>query len=226
MAMTLLELTEPFFQYVCRLNRVARKAGTGASGDTAFLTRNQAAQPGQFKAGLDYAVVRSEIKGLLEEMRQKSNSDVRVAAQFQKIELPLIFFVDSMISESSLGFAGQWNQHRLAYEPRYNELAGDQKFFDLFDETMKESSEDASERLAIYYTCIGLGFTGIYLGQPEYLRKMMLTIAPRIRHLVETDQTAKICPEAYERVDTRDFVRPPSSRVALIAIIFACFTVA
>src|SRR5258706_5551975 len=118
--MTLLELTEPLFQYVCRLNRVARKAGAAPTGETTFLTRanaTQAAPSGQFRGGLDYAVVRSEIKALLDELRQKSNSDIRLAAQFQKMELPLLFFVDSMIAESTLGFAAQWNQHRLAYPP-------------------------------------------------------------------------------------------------------------
>src|SRR4029077_8827013 len=93
-------------------------------------------------------------------------------------------------------------------------------------DTIKESSEDASERLAVFYTCIGLGFTGIYFGQPEYLRKTMLTIAPRIRHLVETDQSARICPEAYERVDTRDLVQPPSSRMLIVGLLFGCFTLA
>jgi hypothetical protein len=52
----------------------------------------------------------------------------------------------------------------------------------------------------------------------------MLTIAPRIRHLVETDQMARICPEAYASVDTRDLVRPPGDRMLLVGIIFVCFT--
>ena len=54
----------------------------------------------------------------------------------------------------------------------------------------------------------------------------MLTIAPRIRQLVETDQTAKICPEAYEGVDTRDLVEPPSRMVLMVGLIFLCFTLA
>jgi type IV/VI secretion system ImpK/VasF family protein len=220
--MTLLDLTEPLFQYICRLNRVARKSGPVPTGGTAFFTKT----PSQPVKGvsMDYAVVRSEIKALFEEFMQKANTDVRLSSQAKKMELPLIFFVDSMISESSLPFAQQWNQNRLAYDR--NELAGDEKFFDLLEETMKDSSEDASERLAVYYICIGLGFTGIYFKQPEYLRKTMLTIAPRIRSLVETDQTAKICPEAYTSVDTRDLVQPPGSRMVFLGIIFLCFTLA
>jgi type VI secretion system protein ImpK len=223
--MTLLELTEPIFQYVCRLNRLARKSGGSASsGDTSFVAKTGAAPAAPRMASLDYAVVRSEVKAMFEDFLSKSNSDIRLNMQAKKMELPLLFFVDSMISDSALPFAAQWNQNRLAYER--NELAGDEKFFDLLEETMKDSSEDASERLAIFYSCIGLGFSGIYFRQPEYLRKTMLTIAPRIRHLVEADQTAKICPDAYEAIDTRNLVQPPSSRMAFVGILFLCFILA
>lgn len=220
--MNLLELTEPIFQYACRLNRLARKSGGTNSSDTAFIAKGAPAAPRV--ASLDYAVVRSELKAIFEDLIQKSNSDVRLNAQAKKVELALLFFVDSMISESSLPFAAQWNQNRLAYER--NELAGDEKFFDLLEETMKDSSEDASERLAVYYNCIGLGFSGIYFKQPEYLRKTMLTIAPRIRHLVEADQTAKICPDAYEGIDTRNLVQPPGSKMVFVGILFLCFILA
>ena len=70
---------------------------------------------------------------------------------------------------------------------------------------------------------IGLGFTGWYAGQPEYLRKKMLEGAPRIRHLIESDTTVRVCPEAYGNVDTRDLVEPPSSKMVVILIIFLAF---
>jgi len=218
--MTLLELTEPIFQYICRLNRLSRKSGTTAKGDTLFISKGS--QPKG--ASLDYGVVRAEIKSLFEDLTQKGGSDMRLAAQVNKMELPLLFFVDSMISESNLAFAAQWNQNRLAFDR--NELAGDEKFFDVLEETLNDPSDEASERLAIYYACIGLGFTGIYFRQPEYLRKMMMTIAPRIRHLVEADQMARICPEAYEGVDSRNLVQPPGSRMVFVGIVFLCFTLA
>ena len=37
--MTLLELTEPLFQYVCRLNRMARKSGVKPTGETVFIAK-------------------------------------------------------------------------------------------------------------------------------------------------------------------------------------------
>jgi type IV/VI secretion system ImpK/VasF family protein len=223
--MTLLEATEPLFQYVCRLNRLARRSGPAAKGDTGFFTKS-AAQVSNTPIGvtLDYAVVRSEIKALLSELAQKAGTDGRLMNQIKKVELPLFFFIDSMIAESSLAFAGQWNKNRLAFER--NELAGDEKFFDLLDETMKDPGDEASERLAVFYLCLGLGFTGIYFQQPEFLRKTMLTIAPRIIQFMERDPSSRICPDAYEKVDTRNLVEPPSTKFVYVGIVFACFTLA
>jgi type VI secretion system protein ImpK len=215
--MTLLELIEPLFQYVCRLNRVARKSGVTPTGDTTFLSKGGAMPRG---VSLDYGVVRNEIKAIFEDLRQKAGKDFRLSSQFNKVELPLLFFIDALISESSLRFAAQWNQNRLAYER--NELAGDEKFFDLLEEDLKDQSEEASERLAVYYVCIGLGFSGIYFRQPELLRKTMFTIAPRIKRWLEADEVAKICPDAYEGVDTRDLTEPPSRKVLVISMVFVC----
>lgn len=219
--MTLLELTEPLFQYVCRLNRVARKSGSGPTGETAFLTKGGTLPRGM---SLDYGVVRNEFKAMLEDMQQKAAKDFRLNSQFAKVELPLLFFVDSLISESRLGFATQWNDNRLAYER--NELAGDDKFFELLEEDLKDSSEEGAERLAVYYVCIGLGFGGAYSHQPEFLKTKMFTIAPRIRRWFEGDEMAKICPDAYEGVDTRDLTEPPNRKVLVISLIFLCLAVA
>lgn len=221
--MTLLELTEPLFQYVCRLNRMARKSGIVPTGETTFFSKAATTAPAR-GANLDYTVARNDIKAILEDMHQKAEKDFRLASQLNKVELALLFFLDSLISESTLGFAAEWNKNRLAYDR--NELAGDEKFFDLLDEDMKDSSEEASERLAVYYICIGLGFTGIYFKQPEFLRKTMLTIAPRIRRWLDADETAKICSDSYQDVDTRDLTEPPSRKVLAISLMFLCLTVA
>ena len=234
---TLLDLVEPLFQYVCRLDRAAKRAGAtpgrapaaapASTGETIFFAKAATGTAASFAGrslSMDYTVVRSEIKALLEDIQQKAASDIRLAAQARQIEMPLLFFLDSLISESKVGFAAQWNQNRLAYER--NELAGDEKFFDIVEETLKDPSEDAAERLAVYYLCIGLGFTGIYFRQPEYLRKTMLAIAPRIRHMLDTEQQARICPENYENIDTRNLVQPPSNKLVVVGILFLCFTVA
>jgi type VI protein secretion system component VasF len=123
-----------------------------------------------------------------------------------------------MIAESKLECAAQWHKNRLAYAQ--NELAGDEKFFDLLDETLNDSSAEATERLVIFYVCLGLGFTGWYANQPEYLRKKMETIARRIFAAMEPDRAARICPEAYQYLDTRNLIEPPATKIGAIALAF------
>ncbi|MFN0131656.1 MAG: DotU family type IV/VI secretion system protein [Phycisphaerales bacterium] len=190
--MTLLELCEPLFQYVCRLNRLARKG-----------------------ASIEPEEVRSQVRQMLTTMRTKANAVPGLGPQFEKVELPLIFFVDFMIRDSALPFARRW--HDLAQER--NELAGDEKFFDLLEETLAERSDAATDRLSVFYTCMGLGFTGWFQGQPEFLRKKMKEIAGRLRARGDQDMAGKLCPDAYENVNTSDLIQPPGRSLTGVGIL-------
>jgi hypothetical protein len=129
--MTPLELCEPIFTKICVLNRLGRSQG----------------------GLLSYDQLRSEIEQLFTRIRNSADADPALKVQWQKLELPLTFFVDSMISESGLAIAATWNRNRLAYERK--ELTGDEKFFDLLDETLNDPSDEASQRLVVFYTAIG-----------------------------------------------------------------------
>ncbi len=190
----LLDLCEPLFQAVCRLNRMGRKGSS-----------------------IDYSLARAEISDLFEKLTNSARSDIGLSEQYRKVELPLIFFVDSMIVESALPFAAQWDRDRLAKARK--ELAGDEKFFDLLEETMRETGEAAAERLAIFYTCIGLGFTGWYAGQPEYLRKKMLETAPRVKAFVDADETGLITPDTYKHTNTSNLPLPMAASLVPLLII-------
>jgi type VI secretion system protein ImpK len=198
--MTLLELSEPLFQYICRLNRSARKGGN-----------------------YEFSQVQAEIKGFLAEARGKAVG-ANLADGWEKIELILMFFCDFMIKESALPWAREWRE--LAFDRQ--EMAGDEKFFDLLEETLKDKSPSANDRLAVFYTCIGLGFTGWYTGQPEYLRRKMKEIAARLQATGQLAEAQRICPDAYEKVDTRDLIEPPGTKligigIALVGLMIVLF---
>jgi type IV/VI secretion system ImpK/VasF family protein len=193
--MKLLELYENLFQYVCRLNRAAKTT----------------AHP-------EYVRVRSEIKELFNEVDRNASGDVRLHNQIRQLELSMIFFVDNLICTSRLKFAAQWAENRMAQER--NELAGDERFFDFLDQDLKDTSEEAVERLAVYYACLGLGFMGMYQGQPDQIRRYMEQIFPRIRHWIDSDPRTKISEEAYRFTDTRVLTEPPSNKIILVALIF------
>jgi hypothetical protein len=190
--MTLVELCEPLFQYICRLNRSVRKG-----------------------LPVETSTVRSEIKAILADMKAKAATTPNLVANYEKVELTLLFFVDFMVRDF---VGGRWQE--LAAERK--ELAGDERFFDLLDETLKEQGDAANERLAVYYVCLGLGFTGWYQGQPEFLRKKMLEISARIRGIMDADTATRICPEGYEHVNTANLVEPPGRKLVGVGIALVC----
>lgn len=194
--MKLLELYEDLFQYICRLNRAART-----------------------DAHPEYARVRSEVNTLLAEIQNRAASDVRLANQAKLLDLPIIFFVDNLICTSRLKFAAQWAENRLARERR-NELAGDERFFDFLDKDLTDASEEAKERLAIYYQCLGVGFSGMYITQPDQVRRYLEQIFPRISEWLDRDPRTKISEDAYRYTDTRILTEPPSNKIIFVGLLF------
>jgi type IV/VI secretion system ImpK/VasF family protein len=135
----------------------------------------------------------------------------------------MMFFVDYLVCSSGLKFATQWAENRLAKER--NELAGDERFFDLLEADLKDTSEEAAERLAVYYVCLGLGFMGMYQTQPEQIRRYLEQIFPRVRQWIDTDPRTKISEEAYKHTDTRVLTEPPGNKIILVAIAFVFVSV-
>jgi type VI protein secretion system component VasF len=88
----------------------------------------------------------------------------------------------------------------------------------MLDETLEDKSDAATDKLAVYYTCVGLGFTGWHTGQPEVLRRKMLEISARVRTLFETNPQSYICPDAYSHLNTSDLIQPPAASLGGIAI--------
>jgi type IV/VI secretion system ImpK/VasF family protein len=193
--MKLLDAYEELFQYMCRLNRMSKT-----------------------QAHPEYARVRSEVKELLNQAGRNAMSDVQLSNQIKRLELTMIFFVDNLICTSRLKFASQWSENRLGKDR--NELAGDERFFDLLEHDLSDTSEEAAERLAVYYVCLGLGFAGMYQGAPDKIRWFMEQIFPRVRQWIDNDPRTKISEEAYRHTDSRVLTEPPSNKIILVAVIF------
>jgi type VI protein secretion system component VasF len=193
--MTLEELSEPLFQYVCKINRSVRRG--------AIPEQNH---------------IHADITGIFDDMRTKAAATPGMLAQYdaEKLELPLMYFVDSTINNSSkLPYAHLWT--RLA-EQRYDKGRGEEAFWELLEETMKDRSREADERLKVFYTCLGLGFAGIFEDTPDHIKRTMKDIAARLRINRDSGPGGRIVPEAYENV-----IRKPlelrTDRVVLIVIL-------
>jgi type VI protein secretion system component VasF len=205
--MKLLEICEPVFLYVCVLNRAAKSNAKSAD--------------------YEYQNVRAALEKLFAEMLPKAGADVSLQGQVRQIELPLMFFVDSCISQSRLDFAPQWNSNRLAF--KRNEYAGDQKFFKLLDSTLqahtlKEGGAEAAERLEVFYVCLGLGFRGVYADKPLQLRQYIDDIGRLVSPSMERSWDKEITKEQF--ADATNLVQPPSQQLIIIGIVFLCLILA
>jgi type VI protein secretion system component VasF len=108
-----------------------------------------------------------DITGLLAEAKEKAEQDPLLAREYAWIEKPLVFFIDYMVKEGRFPFKQEWRE--LARN--YNELSGDEKFFDLLSETLEYPEYENS--FILFYIMLGLGFDGAYRYKREYVEQCM-----------------------------------------------------
>ena len=106
-------------------------------------------------------------------IREKVEDNGRLKREFQRIEQPLIFFIDYTIKEGNFPFSEVWRE--IARD--YNELSGDEKFFEQLAATLDDP--DSAEQLVMFYLFMGLGFDGCHAGDPEYIQRRMKVCAAR-----------------------------------------------
>lgn len=175
--MTLVQLTEPLFLYVGCLTRAA-----------------------EHKTQFDVDQVRREIISIFADIRLKAEAHPSLAYQYDRtINLALIFYVDFMIKESDLNIANEWVE--LAFDEQ--ELAGDEQFFDLLEQTLSQNTEVALQQLPVFRECLRLGFTGCYQDDWKYIRQLHADIDNKVFG-ERFELSASLTPTAYEHTNEQD----------------------
>jgi type VI protein secretion system component VasF len=108
-----------------------------------------------------------DITEILSETKERAEQDPLLARQYAWIEKPLVFFIDYMVKEGRFPFKNEWRE--LARN--YNELSGDEKFFNLLSETLEYPEYQNS--FVLFYTMLGLGFDGAYRYKHDYIEQCM-----------------------------------------------------
>jgi type VI protein secretion system component VasF len=122
---------------------------------------------------VDREKFRQDITALLEEAGRKACREPQLEREFSWIEKPLVFFIDYMVKEGRFPFREDWWELARSY----NELSGDEKFFDLLTETLNHP--DCANSFAIFYIMLGLGFDGVYRYNNKYIEQCMRLCAER-----------------------------------------------
>ncbi|ARN56925.1 DotU family type IV/VI secretion system protein [Sedimentisphaera salicampi] len=191
--MGLIEITEPFLSYICTLKKLSN------SGDV-----------------LDASKIRTDLNNLISQMQEQSQESQALESQFNKVKLPLIFFADYIVYESGFKLSEPWKP--MASE--FDEYAGEEKFFVILEEELKDNSSEATERLSVYYSCLGLGMKNAYLGSEEELSQIMRQMFKRLFEKYKVDKSSKITPEAYKNVDKRDFTEQLAPKAGGLGVVF------
>jgi type VI protein secretion system component VasF len=163
---------------------------------------------------------RENILNILENIRARTMQDETLRKEFTRIEKPLIFFIDYIVREGRFPFRDNW--HILARN--YNELSGDEKFFDLLEESLQ--APDVKNLSALFFLMIGLGFDGMYRRKQDHIQRYLDLCSQNM----ETDFdvfSKSIVPETKKRSGIFARRRRPGIWSALIAtgiFMTVCFT--
>ncbi|MDR2630372.1 MAG: DotU family type IV/VI secretion system protein [Spirochaetaceae bacterium] len=163
---------------------------------------------------------RKNILAVLEDIRSRAMQDDTLGKEFALIEKPLIFFIDYIVREGRFSFRNNW--HILARN--YNELSGDEKFFDLLDESLQ--NPDAKNLTALFFLMLGLGFDGMYRRNQDHIQHCLELCAQNTKP--DFDIFSKpIVPEPKKRLGIFARRRRPGVWLALMVtglFMAACVT--
>jgi len=143
--------------------------------------------------------LRNKILEQLEDIRHDCEEDQALKREFTRIEKALVFFVDYTIKEGHFPISDSWKEIARSY----NELSGDEKFFDVLAENMDDP--EADNRLRILYLLIGLGFDGVYQKDAAYLERRMRLCATRFDQPKPLDMAQLYAPDRALHLPKRRF---------------------
>ncbi|MDR2798330.1 MAG: DotU family type IV/VI secretion system protein [Treponema sp.] len=158
---------------------------------------------------------KADIVSFLEEAKHKAAADPVLGREYDQIERPLVFFIDFMVQESSFPFNKNWRE----LGRNYNELSGDEKFFNLLSEALRDTA--AHQTIPLFYTMLGLGFEGAYMQDPGYIDKTMnqcMALFPEELDIREEPIVEIPTEKRIARSKKARFLRP--LRITLILSIF------
>jgi type VI protein secretion system component VasF len=125
---------------------------------------------------------RGDIKNALEDVKYRAKNNSELYREYERIELPLVFFIDYMVKEGNFPFKNDWQE--LARD--YNELSGDEKFFNLLSNELY--APDAGDIIPVFYTMLGLGFDGIYLNDSKSVERIMKQCMEKLENEFDVSQ--------------------------------------
>src|ERR1017187_10128484 len=164
--------------------------------------------------------VRNQLKLYLDDLYEsaKKRNSASLLTDYQRIEPVLAFFADDVINASTLPFADKWKETMLlASDVRIGIKDGRIRFFQELDATLNGGAM-AAQRLAVFQSCLGLGFGGVHRGNTDKLRDYADRILQQLEFRLTSAQD-RVCAEAYEYTQAERLCNPITQRFWAIGIV-------
>jgi type VI protein secretion system component VasF len=163
-----------------------------------------------------------DIEFLLEDAKEKAAKIPALSREYLKIEHSLVFFIDYMVKEGEFPFSRDWP----VLARKYNELSGDEKFFDLLAEALDDP--EAGDSVSLYYIMLGLGFEGIYHNDHGYIEKTMKRCAEKFPQAldIQAEPLVNISPEKKTLVPDQRRLTKAVRGVLLFSAVFFLISLA
>jgi type VI protein secretion system component VasF len=162
---------------------------------------------------LDKERFRREVENVLLRAKEGSKEDPDLERDFARIERPLVFYVDYVVKEGKFPFKNEWRE--LAR--KYNELSGDQKFFEMLSSALESPEE--RDTVVLYDIMLGLGFNGDKKNDPGYIENCMKRCSAKGGGSFDVYNEPLVPPAGRARPDETDKLK--TSRPLLAAMILA-----
>ncbi len=147
--------------------------------------RHEAAQGNACAQDVLYGFVVREVARI----RKVGTADPRLAAGIEDACTYTAFYIDFMVHEGPFPFAATW---RDLGRSQYNELAGDEKFFDYMRRWLAEEDALALDHLRLMHAMVASGFSGAMERRHVRLESLMRQCAERLGIAPEADSTAEL----------------------------------
>lgn len=99
------------------------------------------------------------------------------------------FYIDYMVHEGGFPFAREWQDLGRS---QYNELAGDEKFFDYMERWLGENTPLAKDHLRLMHAMVGSGFSGVLERRSVRLEALLRRAAEHLALQPEAEAAAAL----------------------------------
>jgi len=191
--MSIIKICDPVFQYICLICKDIPNEN------------------------INYKRVKEDIERLIFQVRGNASAETyELWKNYELIQLPLLCFVDYMLANSSMSFAVEWDKNRLAFaESCYT---GDKKFFSQLELLLEDKSDAVNDILIFFYTCIKLGFRGIYETDQSRLDGYLWEIGKKIS-IKPINNNSEIFPSLYEPTSNNKKLKIASFKKRILLLI-------